>query len=176
MTSERPTRPASLVSAAVAGDHDAFAQIMATHDGDMTRVCMVICGDVNSARHAVQSAWPIAWQRLGSLRDPERLRPWLMSVAANEARQWLRSERRRARREILADPLPPADPADRGERLDLVAAVARLPVEDRRIVALRYIAGLTSAEIAQQLGGSAASVRGRLARILGRLRKELGDD
>lgn len=166
----------SLVEAAQAGDHEAFAHIMAAHDGDMTRVCVVICGNVQTARDAVQAAWPIAWRRLASLRDPDRLRPWLMSVAANEARQLLRAERRRQRHERLVEPVAVRDPAERGEQLDLIAAVARLAPDDRRLVALRYVAGLTSLEIAQQLGGSPASVRGKLARLVGRLRKELGDD
>jgi len=40
----------------------------------------------------VQSARSIAWRKLSSLRDPERLRPWLVSVAANEARQLVRGQ------------------------------------------------------------------------------------
>lgn len=176
MESERPARQESLVQAAASGDVDAFAAIMAAHDGDMTRVCMVICRDVDSARHAVQSAWPIVWRRLGSLRDANRLRPWLMSVAANEARQWMRAERRRARRELLTGAPSTVDLADRADQLDVEAAVSRLPLDDRRLVALRYSGGLTSAEIADALGASPSAIRGRLARILVRLRKDLGDD
>ena len=45
----------------------------------MTRVCFVICGDLDIADEAVQAAWPIVWRKLGGLREPERLRPWLVS-------------------------------------------------------------------------------------------------
>ena len=166
-----------LVAAAVAGDADAFARIMSLHDGDMTRVCMTIVGDVNLAQEAVQAAWPIAWRRLGSLREANRLRPWLISVAANEARQIARRARRaEARHRSFAPPQPIGDPGSRAASLDLAAALARLHVDERRLIGLRYVAGLTSSEIAREIGGSASAVRGRLARILDRLRMELSDD
>src|SRR6186997_1893258 len=86
---------AGAVAQAAAGDEVAFARIVRAHHADMTRVCFVICGDLDLADEAVGAAWPIAWRKLGSLKDPDRLRPWLVSVAANEARQLLRRQRRR---------------------------------------------------------------------------------
>jgi DNA-directed RNA polymerase specialized sigma24 family protein len=80
---------------AVAGDEAAFVRIIRAHHDDMTRVCFVICGDLDVADDAVQAAWPIIWRKLGSLGDPVRLRPWVVSVAANEARQLIRDRRRR---------------------------------------------------------------------------------
>jgi len=56
----------------------------------MVRVCQLICGDPELAQDAAHAAWPIALQKLASLRDPDKLRPWLVSIAANEARQMLR--------------------------------------------------------------------------------------
>ena len=76
---------AGVVAQAAAGDEGGFARIIQAHHDDMTRVCFVICGDLDIADEAVQAAWPIAWRKLGSLREPERLRPWLASIAANEA-------------------------------------------------------------------------------------------
>ena len=86
---------AGAVARAAAGDEIAFARIIRAHHDDMTRVCFVICGDLDIADEAVQAAWPIIWRKLGSLRDPGRLRPWLVSIAANEARQLIRRRRRR---------------------------------------------------------------------------------
>ena len=83
------------VALAVEGDEAAFARIVRAHHDDMVRVCFVICGDLDIADEAVQSAWTIAWRRLRELRDPGRLRPWLITVAANEARQLIRRRRRR---------------------------------------------------------------------------------
>ncbi len=107
---------AGAVALAVAGDEAAFARIIRAHHDDMTRVCFVICNDLDIADEAVQAAWPIAWRKLGSLRDTGRLRPWLVSIAANEARQLTRHRRRRTVVELaVADAMTASvDPA--GER------------------------------------------------------------
>ena len=162
-----------LVQSALDGDEEALARIMATFHGDMSRVCMVITGDAHTARDAVQAAWPIAWRRLASLRDATRLRPWLISIAANEARQMVRSESRRRRREGRAEVPRTPEMDDPVERLDLVAAVQRLDSDARRLIGLRYVADLTSEEIAREVGSTPSAVRGRLARIIAHLRKEL---
>jgi RNA polymerase sigma-70 factor (ECF subfamily) len=130
----------------------------------------------------VQSAWAVAWRKLGSLRDPDRLKPWLVSVAANEARQLCRRARIGTVVQIdlgsadpgVADPGEP-DPADRADALDLEGALHRLSVDERSLLALRYEAGLDSTEIGAVLGRPAATVRWRLARLRARLRKELSD-
>jgi RNA polymerase sigma-70 factor (ECF subfamily) len=169
---------AGVVAQAAAGDEVAFARIVQAHHDDMTRVCFVICGDVDIADEAVQAAWPIAWRKLGSLRDPDRLRAWLVSIAANEARLLIRRRRRRTIVEIaVADPgLSRVDPAGSVADIDLTNALARLDAEDRALLALRYVAGFDSTELARATGRSPSGTRARLARLLARLRTELRDD
>lgn len=167
-----------LVERAVRGDEAAFARIVALHHADMTRVCFVVCGDAAMAEDAVAAAWPIAWRKLGSLREADRLRPWLCSVAANEARQLLRRQRRRSVVEIAVLEAPwkaAMDPASRAADIDLANALARLAPDDRALLALRYVAGLNSTELGRALGMSASGTRARLARLLVRLRTDLGD-
>jgi RNA polymerase sigma-70 factor, ECF subfamily len=164
---------------AAEGDDAAFASIVRAHHGDMARVCFVVCGDVDLADEAVQSAWPIAWRKLSTLRDPGRLRPWLISIALNEARQLLRRRRRGA--VIALDVVDPsarmvADTAEHVPDLDLRNALARLAPEDRALLAWRYVAGYEATEIAQATGRSPAGTRTRLFRLLARLRLELADD
>jgi len=99
-----------------------------------------------------------------------------MTVAANEARQIMRSQRRRTIRELAVDgPGTSGDP-DRAALIDLANAVAALDHRDRTLIGLRYIAELGSDAIGRELGLSASGVRVRLHRLLGRLRTELGDD
>lgn len=170
---------AGAVAQAVAGDEAAFARIVRAHHDDMTRVCFVICGDVDLADEAVGAAWPIVWRKLGSLRDPARLRPWLVSVAANEARQILRRQRRRSVVEVSVDASSvggPFDPSSRTADIDLANALARLEADDRALLALRYVAGFDSSELARATGRSASGTRARLGRLLARLRTELDDD
>ena len=178
---ERELLPGSVASAA-AGDEVAFARIVAAHNDDMVRVAYLVTCEVDLAQEAVQAAWPIAWRKLASLHDPDRLRPWLVSIAANEARQLLRRRRRRQVTEITVETWTDgAEPQsarmdDRARELDLINALRRLPAEDRGVVAMRYDLGLSSAEIGRATGLSPTGVRSRLARALERLRKDLGDD
>ena len=174
---------ASIVRLAAAGDTVAFARIVAAHHADMIRVAFVVSGGSQAvADDAVQSAWSVAWRRLGSLRDPDRLKPWLVSIAANEARQLCRHERVGAVTSLdlggvdcgVVDPDEP-DPADRAAAMDLEGALRHLSPDERALLALRYEAGLDSKEIAAMIGRPAATVRWRLSRLRARLRKELSD-
>jgi RNA polymerase sigma-70 factor (ECF subfamily) len=164
------------VRLAARGDETAFARLVQEHHAAMARVAYVIGGDAEVARDAVQSAWSIAWRRLPSLRDPSQVRAWLIAIAANEARASLRRGRRGGGTVNLDDALEVLgghDPADRIAVVDLRRVLARLDTDERTLLALRYTAGLESAEIASHLGISASGVRTRLARLLERLRSEL---
>ena len=169
----------ALVRLAVDGDETAFAQIVRRHHEDMVRVAFVVSGSQQVAEDATAAAWPIAWRRLRTLREPDRLRAWLCSVAANEARQLMRRDHRRSLREIQVDGGSmelAADPSGRSPDIDLVNALARLRPEDRVLLALRYVAGLNATELGRAIGLSPSGTRARLARLLDRLRKDLGDD
>jgi RNA polymerase sigma-70 factor (ECF subfamily) len=170
--------PGSLVSLAAGGDEAAFTQIVAAHHDDMVRVSFVVCGDLDLADEAVAAAWLIAWRKLRDLREPGRIRPWLVSIAANEARQVVRRRRRRGVMELaMADSaVPPGDPAARAADIDLINALSRLDPDDRALLALRYVAGFDASELARATGRSASGTRARLARLLGRLRTELRDE
>jgi RNA polymerase sigma-70 factor (ECF subfamily) len=166
----------SIVERAIAGDELAFARIVAAHHEDMARIAYFACGDLDIAEEAEQAAWAVAYRRLKELRDLDRLRPWLMTIAANEARQLVRSRGRRRIRELsVADVRRPAD-GDHAALIDLADAIARLDPRDRLIVGLRFIGGFDSAEIGQALGMKGSAVRVRLHRLLERLRTELRDD
>ena len=166
------------VQRAARGDEAAFASLVSEHHASMSRVAFVICGDAETARDVVQTAWAIAWRRIGSVRDPSQIRAWLIAVAANEARQVVRRQRR-IRYVDVADAttvIGHDDPADRISVVDLRRVLRGLTADDRALLALRYVAGLDSTEIAAHLGGSASGVRTRLARLLDRLRLDLDHD
>jgi RNA polymerase sigma factor (sigma-70 family) len=179
MTGTATEHSAQLMRLAADGDEVAFARIVDAYHADMSSVCFVMTGgDAELAEEAVQSAWPIAWRKLHTVRDPERLRPWLVSIAVNEARQLGRRRRRGRVLEIsIANEAlsTSTDPAARAGDIDLRNALAHLKPEDRTLIALRYVAGFDSTELARAMGMSPSGIRARLSRLLGRLRSELGD-
>lgn len=164
-----------IVRSAATGDEVAFARLVAEHHAQMLRVAFVITDDTEIARDAVQSAWTRAWQHLHSLRDPLQVRSWLIAIAANEAR---RARRRRGREWIVdisseVDVESPGDQEAALDMLDLRRVLQSLSADDRALLALRYVAGLDSTEIARHLHMSASGVRSRLARTLERIRGDL---
>jgi RNA polymerase sigma factor (sigma-70 family) len=169
---------APTVERAIAGDEFAFARIVAAYHLDLVRVAFVICGDEGLAEDAAQAAWWIAWRKLPTLRDHDRVKPWLVAVAANEARKLIKREHRHevVELKVWSDPSSGPGPAGAIDHVDLANALKHLKPEDRALVALRYAADLDSTELAPVLGISPSGVRNRLSRLLDRLRKELGDD
>src|SRR3990172_3793299 len=124
---------ATTVERAIAGDELAFARIVAAYHLDLVRVAFVICGDEWLAEDAAQAAWWIAWRKLSSLRDPDRLKAWLVAVAANEARKLVQREHRQAGVELKIPPQPSTggDPPREIDHVDLANALGHLKPEDR---------------------------------------------
>ncbi len=148
-----------VVRLAAAGDETAFARLIATHHRSMTRVAFVIVGDWDAANEATQAAWTIAWMKLGRLRDHDKVEPWLVSIAANEARKLIQRQRRRTVVEISAAEAPGSggmslagDPADRISLVDLGRALRKLGPDDRSLIAMRYVAGFDSNQIGAAMG------------------------
>ena len=168
----------ALVRRAADGDATAFARLVAEHHAAMSRVAFVVCGDPEIARDAVQSAWAIAWRRLYRLRNPERVSAWLVAIAANEARQAMRRRRTVPIVDVstVIDRAGGVDPAESIAVVDLQRVLRGIRPEDRALLALRFVAGLDSTEIALQLEVPASTVRSRLARLLDRLRRDLDED
>jgi RNA polymerase sigma factor (sigma-70 family) len=158
-------------------DEAAMAELVAAHDAEMVRLSYVVCGDRELARDATQTAWHRLWQSPPRLRDESRLRSWLLSVAANEARQQSRRRAVGRVKEIRAHrPAAPVDGTTSELRLDLQSALERLASPERELLGLRFVLGMTSAEIGAHLGLSAEGARTRLHRVVARLRRELGDE
>ncbi|MEA2025277.1 MAG: sigma-70 family RNA polymerase sigma factor [Chloroflexota bacterium] len=179
MTRTATRQGTDVLASAAAGDEIAFRRIIADHHEDMRRVCRAIAGDDTVADEAVEAAWVVAWKKLGMVRGPAQLRPWLVSVAANEVRHLLRKRRRRAEVELPVDAAPEPGSDDSpmsAAALDLHAALARLDHDDAALLAMRYVAGFDSTELGLATGKSSAAIRQRLRRLLDRLHEELGDD
>jgi RNA polymerase sigma-70 factor (ECF subfamily) len=150
------------VERAGAGDELAFAELVEAYHHDMLRVAYVVLADASLAEDAAQAAWINAWRNLKQLRDPNKVRAWLLAITTNEARQLSRRQRRSHDEMESVASASIADPA----LLDLARALARLSNNERRLLSLKFVGGLSSDEIGVALGVSANAVRHRLMRLL----------
>lgn len=149
------------------------------------RTAYLILGAASDAEDAAQDAFVKAYYALGRFRRSAPLRPWLLQIVANEARNRRKGAARRAAlalRAAAAAPQGVAVPSAEvaalmaEERARLLAALRDLREDDRRVVACRYFLELSEAEIATVLGIPRGTVKSRLARALGRLRAGLASD
>jgi RNA polymerase sigma-70 factor, ECF subfamily len=155
-------------------DERAFEALFDDASDLLLRLSIVVCGNRDLAEDAVQNAWERAWRRRRDLRDADKAKAWLCAIAANEARMLARRGRLRSRVDALLarrqqDRVEPTD----GASIDIHAALAGLSADERSLLALRYVAGYSSPEIAEITGSSSGVVRVRLSRLNQRLRREL---
>ena len=159
---------------------------MRDHQEIAFRVAYLITRSAPDAEDVTQEAFIKAWRALGRFRPDAPFRPWLLTIVANEARNRVRSNRRR--REVpgpavegtderwptvqAVDPAP--SPEDRilaaDQRRQLLAALDRLSDQDRVVIGARYLLELSEAETADVLGVARGTVKSRLSRAMSRLR------
>jgi RNA polymerase sigma-70 factor (ECF subfamily) len=173
-----PAAEAELIAQARDGDATAYAALIRRHQDVAFRTAMLITGHAQDAEEAAQDGFLKAWRALGRFRDGEPLRPWLLTIVANEARNRRRSAGRRERLALRAAAAAAVAPAPDEPRLDtdeLAAALGRLRDDDRLVIGCRYLLSLSEAETAAALGVARGTVKSRLSRALERLRAEVGD-
>jgi RNA polymerase sigma factor (sigma-70 family) len=132
----------------------------------------------------VQEAFVKAYRRLGEYRGESSFRGWLLAIVANETRNLHRSRRRRddvgTRVAALAGESSPtaAGPDDQvlaaEDRQVLLSAVREMSEPDRRVVAYRYLLGMSEAETAAALAVPRGTIKSRTSRALAKLRTRLG--
>jgi RNA polymerase sigma factor (sigma-70 family) len=168
---------AELVALAQAGDVGAYEDLVRRHAAAALRLAHAVCGSAAEAEDAVQEAFVKAFHSLHRFRAEAPLRPWLMRIVANEAKNRRRSSGRRTRLAVVAAgrrddiaALPEDAAVASDESRAVLAAVADLPRHDREVISYRYFAGLSERETAEALGCPPGTVKSRLARALERLR------
>jgi RNA polymerase sigma factor (sigma-70 family) len=176
---------ARLVQLARGGDQAAFAVLIARHRSIALRLCRQLLRDECQAEDGVQEAVLLAWLNLRSLARADSFGAWLAGIALRVCHGWLRYQARQAWSleallggRVLPEPVdwaatPPAavEQAELGARVR--RAVAALPPSQRATVTLFYLAGLSQAEIAAQLGIEVGAVKARLHKARSRLRRSL---
>ena len=182
---DRPLDDAELVERAKRGDLRAWETVVREYQGIAFRTAYLLSGSAADAEEAAQDGFVKAYRALGRFRRGAPLRPWLLRIVANEARNRRRSAGRReqlALRAAAADrpgdavPSPEAALLAGESKTRLLEAVNRLSEEHRLAIACRYFLELSEDETAAALGVRRGTVKSRLARALARLREELGEE
>jgi RNA polymerase sigma-70 factor, ECF subfamily len=136
------------------------------------RLAMTMLNDRTAAEDAVQEAALKAWRNMHRFRAGAEFRPWFLAIVANQCRDARRERWWRVQRwaEILRRPAADDRWAD---RMDLDAALDRLPPHHLEVLSLYYHLDLPIDEVARVLGCSEGAARQRIHRALAALRPGL---
>jgi RNA polymerase sigma factor (sigma-70 family) len=147
-------------------DADAFAAFYTDAHGRVRKAPRATLGDVQLADDATDEAFVRAAERWGQVRAMTNRDGWTFRVAVNWATSW--------RRKLARRPTRSAEELDRAHRdpvpdLDLAAALAVLPLDQRQMLVLRYALGCSVREVADTLGVAEGTVKSRVHRARQRL-------
>ena len=174
------------IKKAIAGDPDAFEQLMLQYQAQVYRLTFRMTNHAEDAADLTQEIFLKAWNNLDKFEFKSAFSTWLYRLASNLCIDFLRNSRRRQTVPLvfedgegeeqqidIIDPAPPPEDvviaAERQTHLN--AAMEALEPEHREILTLRVVNDLSYTEIAAILGLKEGTVKSRLARAREKLRK-----
>lgn len=175
-----------LVQSTLNGDTDGFNRLVDRYQARAYGLCIRMLGDADQAADVAQDAFIAAYRHLPGLRG--EFRPWLMRIVANACRDVLRSQKRRPSVSLDMtmddDDAPALQIADttagpeeqllrREMQQTIATALHTIPVDQREVIILSDIEGLSYQEIADITGINIGTVKSRLNRARLRLRELL---
>ncbi|MEV6062673.1 RNA polymerase sigma factor [Nocardia asteroides] len=166
-----------LIVAAQGGDVDSIAALVSGAHPNIQRFARSLCATPEDAEDAAQEALIILYRKIGMLRASGALASWMFRIVRNECL-------RRARTRLPYTPVPEIAAAASVEdevlqRLEagrVAAAVAALPLDQRRVLIMRDIQGHSGRMVADALGLSSAAMKSRLHRARAAVRETLQSD
>jgi RNA polymerase sigma-70 factor (ECF subfamily) len=162
-----------LLSSALAGSEKAFSELLRPLVDLGYRLACGMLHDAQAAEDAVQDASLTAWRKLDRVRDEAKIRPWFLSIVANECRN-ARRQKWAAAVNLGLPELSIHSPEERVLRgIDLRRALAQLNESDRLVVVLYFYLDLPLEEVAPIIGSSLGAAKARLYRSIRRLRPDL---
>jgi RNA polymerase sigma-70 factor (ECF subfamily) len=179
----QPATDGELVEAALAGDRDAFGDLVVRYQDRLFNTLVRILGSREDAADAAQDAFVQAYAKLESFRGASQFYTWLYRIAMNVA-----LSRRRRRRPVASvdaakeslgeEPVdaadgPEADALSRERAEQVQAALGHLGDQQRKILVLREMEGFSYESIADILELPVGTVRSRLFRARLQLRERL---
>jgi RNA polymerase sigma-70 factor (ECF subfamily) len=182
-------REAALIERCAAGDQSACAELVSGHERMVFQLALHLLGDRDEALDLSQDVFFSVFRTIHNFRGQSALKTWIYRIVINQARNRQRWWRRRHKSEQVSldqhvaahgDLRQPGDDSspDRAfarkqlaERL--WAALDRLPFDQRTVIVLREVDGLSYDDIAFSLGVAVGTVKSRLTRARQTLRRQL---
>jgi RNA polymerase sigma-70 factor, ECF subfamily len=162
---------AELAERFAAGEEQAVTAVYRRYAGPILTVAMSTLGRRDLADEAVQTTMLKAWRAAGSFDTSRELAPWLYAIARRVAIDIYRRESR-----MTADELGDNDVAvvplsfeRTWEAWEVRSALVQLPPDEREVVRLSHLVGMTHQQIAEQLGVPLGTVKSRSSRAHRRL-------
>lgn len=162
------------------GDAEALREVIHAFQERLTAVVSRLLRDQDAVADVVQETFTKAFYRIASFKGGSSLYTWLYRVAVNAAKDYIKMRRRRpassfddlpGRASLPGSETPLVEGLERRElRLQVRAAIERLPLRFRTVLALRELEGMAYTQIAEVLGVSLGTVESRLFRARRRLR------
>jgi len=187
-----PDRDQDLVRAFQAGDKAAFDKLVIKHKDRIFSLCYWFLGDKQEANDSAQETFIKAYQSLRKFRFESAFFTWLYRIAANTCKNRLKSlDYRQKKRMVYVDnpgetedkkPITeihdelcsPMKELEKKERMLLIQnAISSLPVDQRTVVVLRDIEGLSYEEVSDLTGWNLGTVKSKLSRARLQLRNKL---
>jgi RNA polymerase sigma-70 factor, ECF subfamily len=172
-----------VVRRALLGEEAAWELVMMMHQEPVFRFAYLLLGDPVDAEDIAQETFIRAYRAFDRFDEQRALRPWLLSITANLARNRRRSlgrYRAALSRLFHAGPANSASIEERSarneENLAVLQAIQRLPESDQQVIYLRYFLDLSVGEVAEAAEIAPGTVKSRLHRSLKRLRDILERD
>ena len=167
-----PVSDGELVRRAVAGDRWAEEALFRRHAAVVAGTVTRLLGDRTEAEDVVQDTFITALEKLGTLREPQAVRSWLLAIAVRDVQQRFRRrklrrllglERSDERRGLTEHAAGDVSPDVRAELRLLDRALAELPAKERIAWMLRNVDGYSLDETAIACGCSLATAKRRIA-------------
>jgi len=175
---DKPAESADLdaVRRCLAGERDAFAELVQRHQRVVYGVALRMLGSRDEADDAAQEAFVRAYSRLSTFRGDAEMRVWLVRIITRLCIDLLRARRRRP--EVLLDDQPsePAQPSwevDVAERHGIARAIVELPPRYKAVIILRHLQHMSYSDMARTLDLPVATVKTHLLRARRMLRQRL---
>jgi RNA polymerase sigma-70 factor (sigma-E family) len=149
----------------------AVAELFSLHGDELLRLALLLSGSRQLAEDLVQEAFARLWQHWDNVRDPDAAIGYLRVTVVNLARSSFRRRLLELRHRVALPAV--VEPPDAAGRLDVLAALARLPMGKRACLVLRFYADLSEEQTARLLGISPGTVKSQTHRALAQLARLL---